>query len=72
MERGEIDRIMVFMPPRHGKSELVSRRYPAWAMGRHTERQIIAASYSAELAQDFGREVRNQSRRPSTDGFFRA
>ena len=60
VERGEIDRLMVFMPPRHGKSELVSRRYPAWAMGRRPERQIIAASYSAELAQDFWREVRNQ------------
>ncbi len=47
------------MPPRHGKSELVSRRFPAWLMGKDPTRQVIAASYSAELAQDFGRDVRN-------------
>ncbi len=47
------------MPPRHGKSELVSRRFPAWLMGKDPTRQIIAASYSADLAQDFGRDVRN-------------
>ena len=30
VERGEISRLMIFMPPRHGKSELASRRFPAW------------------------------------------
>ena len=59
VERGEIDRLAIFMPPRHGKSELVSRRFPAWLMGKDPSRQIIAASYSAELAQDFGRDVRD-------------
>lgn len=47
------------MPPRHGKSELASRRFPAWFLGRNPERSIIAASYNSELAGDFGREVRN-------------
>ena len=60
VERGAIDRLMVFLPPRAGKSELVSRRWPAWLMGRDPTRQIIGASYSAELAADFGRDVRNQ------------
>lgn len=50
---------MVFVPPRHGKSELASRRFPAWYLGRHPERQIIAASYNANFAADFGRDVRN-------------
>lgn len=50
---------MIFMPPRHGKSELASRRFPAWFMGIHPERSVIAASYNSELANDFGREVRN-------------
>ena len=50
---------MIFMPPRHGKSELASRRFPAWYIGRNPEQQIITASYSGELASDFGREVRN-------------
>lgn len=59
VERGEIDRLMIFMPPRHGKSELASRRFPAWYLGRNPARQIIAASYNSDLATDFGREVRN-------------
>ena len=56
---GACGRLMVFLPPRHGKSELASRRFPAWYLGRHPERQIIAASYNSDLAADFGREVRN-------------
>jgi predicted phage terminase large subunit-like protein len=59
VERGEIDRLMINMPPRHGKSELASRRFPAWFLGRHPSKQIIAASYNSELATDFGRQVRN-------------
>jgi predicted phage terminase large subunit-like protein len=59
VERGEIDRLMIFMPPRHGKSELASKRFPAWCLGRDPKRQIIAASYNSDLANDFGRNVRN-------------
>ena len=50
---------MIFMPPRHGKSELASKRFPAWCLGRDPMRQIIAASYNSDLANDFGRNVRN-------------
>lgn len=57
--RGEILRLMIFMPPRHGKSELASRRFPAWFLGQQPTKQIIASSYGADLANDFGREVRN-------------
>ncbi len=59
VERGDIDRLMIFMPPRHGKSELASKRFPAWCLGRNPTRQIIAASYNSDLANDFGRNVRN-------------
>ena len=59
VERGETKRLMICMPPRHGKSELASRRFPAWYLGRNSNRQIIAASYNSDLANDFGREVRN-------------
>lgn len=59
VERGEIDRLMIFMPPRHGKSELVSVRFPAWFLGRNPEKQVIAASYAHKLASKFGRQVRN-------------
>jgi predicted phage terminase large subunit-like protein len=59
VERGEIDRLMLLIPPRHGKSELASRRFPAWYLGRHPEKQFISVSATAELAADFGRDVRN-------------
>jgi predicted phage terminase large subunit-like protein len=59
VERGDIDRLMIFMPPRHGKSELASRKFPAWYLGRNPAKQIIAASYNSDLAMDFGRDVRN-------------
>lgn len=59
VERGDCDRLMIFMPPRHGKSELASKRFPAWCLGRDPTRQIIAASYNSDLANDFGRNVRN-------------
>jgi hypothetical protein len=59
VERGEVDRLMLLVPPRHGKSELASRRFPAFYLGKHPERQFISASASGPLAEDFGREVRN-------------
>jgi predicted phage terminase large subunit-like protein len=46
------------MLPTHN-SELASRRFPAWFLGRHPDRSIIAASYNSDLATDFGRQVRN-------------
>lgn len=58
VERGECRRLMIFAPPRHTKSELASRRFPAWYLGRHPDRQVITSTYSGEFAQDFGREVR--------------
>jgi predicted phage terminase large subunit-like protein len=59
VERGEIDRLMVFMPPRHGKSEKVTKRFPAWYLGRNPRRMVISSSYNIDLAMDFGREVKN-------------
>jgi len=58
VERGECDRLMIFAPPRHTKSELGSRRFPAWYLGRHPDHQMICATYSGDFALDFGRDVR--------------
>lgn len=58
VESGEIKRLMIFAPPRHTKSELASRRFPAWYLGKNPEKQIITTTYAAEFAQDFGRDVR--------------
>ena len=55
--QGHIKRLMVFMPPRHGKSELVSRRLPAFIFGNRPNAQIIAASYGADLAHRMNRDV---------------
>lgn len=51
---------MIFMPPRSGKSLLVSEYFPAWYLGRNPSHYVIAATYAQELADDFGRKVRNQ------------
>lgn len=51
--------LLVFVPPRHGKSELCSIEFPAWYLGRNPDKEIITVSYSAELAQDFGSKTRS-------------
>ena len=56
--RGETQRMMVFMPPRHGKSELVTIRYAAWRIARDPRLNIILASYSQKLANRFSRRVK--------------
>lgn len=50
-------RLMLTAPPRSGKSEIVSRRFPAWALGKNPDLSIIAASYSADLASRMNRDV---------------
>src|SRR5207237_4074103 len=59
VERGEVSRLLVTMPPRHGKSELVSVRFPAWYLGRNPDRRLVLASYAGDLAHRFSRMVRN-------------
>lgn len=70
IERGDIDRLMIFMPPRHGKSELASVRFPAWYLGRNPSHQIITASYAHKLAAKFGRQVRNLIASPEYQATF--
>jgi len=59
VERGEITRLMITMPPRHGKSMLASEYFPSWYLGRNPDHYVVAATYAQELADDFGRKVRN-------------
>lgn len=68
---GVCDRLMIFTPPRHGKSELASRRFPAWYLGNNPSKQIIATSYNSDLAGDFGREVRNIVKSPEYGVLFK-
>jgi hypothetical protein len=55
--RGDILRLMVFMPPQHGKSESVSRRLPAYTLGRYPDEKIIACSYNDHFAGLMNRDV---------------
>jgi hypothetical protein len=58
VERGAIDRLIITMPPRHGKSQLASVHFPAWYLGRNPDRRVIGASYAAALAYRFSRQSR--------------
>ena len=48
--RGESPRMMIFMPPRHGKSFLASERFPAWHLGRNPSHDVIVAGYSLKIS----------------------
>lgn len=54
---GKIKNLMVFMPPQHGKSEIISRNFPAWALGQNPDLKIVGCSYSSDLAQQFSRSI---------------
>jgi len=59
LEDGSKDRVCVNIPPRHGKSQLVSIFYPAWFLGRNPGKKVMMVSHTTDLAVDFGRKVRN-------------
>jgi len=63
-------RLMLFMPPRHGKSTLASVAFPAWHLGRNPEHEFISCSYSGSLAMSFSRKVRHQLREPNYKNVF--
>lgn len=58
VERGEIKQLIFCMPPRHGKTELATKRLAAWFSGRHPEWDVAVASYSDAMAEDFGADTR--------------
>jgi predicted phage terminase large subunit-like protein len=64
VERGQLRRLVLTLPPRHGKSLLASTIFPAWYLGRDPSRSVIFATYSEELSTDFGRRVRNVAADP--------
>ena len=56
---GTLKRLIINMPPRHGKSEFSSFLFPAWLMGKKPKTKIIQATHTAELSYRFGRKMRN-------------
>lgn len=67
---GESPRLIINMPPRSGKSELASRVFPAWHLGRNPKHEIISCSYAGSLANDFSRKVRGLLREKSYQTVF--
>lgn len=55
---GEIKRLLVFEPPRHGKSETVSRLFTSYFLHRYPERWVGLSSYAADLANTLSRNAR--------------
>lgn len=58
VDSGDVKRLLVTMPPRHGKSELCAIRFPTWYLGRNPDKRVVLASYAADLAQRFSRLAR--------------
>ncbi|GAG05906.1 unnamed protein product, partial [marine sediment metagenome] len=59
VERGDIKRLIVIEPPRHGKSEKVSLRFPCWYLGRHPEDYIVQAGYAESISLTHSRKARD-------------
>ena len=68
VKNGKSPRLFVSMPPRHSKSETMTKKYPAWVIGNNPDFEIIIASYSMDLARDFGKIVRDTYREHSKSG----
>lgn len=68
--KGLSPRLMLLMPPRHGKSELASRMFPAWHLGKYPDHEIIASSYNVGLAMSFSRKVKEVLEDPSYHSVF--
>lgn len=59
VERGEIKRLIICAPFRHGKSLVASLGFPEYYLGKHPANKIITVSHTADQAKEFGRDVRN-------------
>lgn len=71
VENGEDVRIILTMPPRHGKTEAGTKKLPAFALGKHPDWEIAVASYSSELASDFGQDTRDIMQSPQYQSIFK-
>jgi predicted phage terminase large subunit-like protein len=58
LERGELRKLIINTAPRHGKSELCTKRFCAWYSALHPDHDIIVATYNEKFALDFGKDIR--------------
>lgn len=68
--KGLSPRLMLLMPPRHGKSELASKMFPPWHLGRHPDHEIIACSYNISLAMGFSKKIKQIMDDPAYQSVF--
>lgn len=60
VEKGEITRLILTLPPRHSKSMTVSETFPSYFIGKNPDRKVIEVSYGDSLAKKFGRANRRK------------
>jgi phage terminase large subunit-like protein len=70
IEQREAPRLMIFMPPRAGKSQLASDMLPSWILGHHPEWEVIATSYAQSLPLEFSRKIRDRIDSPEYKAMF--
>ncbi|MCA9232187.1 MAG: terminase family protein [Planctomycetales bacterium] len=70
VESGLSPRLMICMPPRHGKSQLASDMFPSWVLGLHPEWNVIASSYAQSLPLGFSRNIRDRLNDPEYQAIF--
>jgi len=70
VERGEILKLAIWAPPRHGKTLLADILYPLWFLGRNPQKSIITITYGQQLSDDIGRRVGNMMRDPIHRAIF--
>ena len=68
--RGIPTRVIIAMPPRHGKSYLCSQHFPAFYMGKNPSNNVILTGYAQSLVEDFGTYNRNLLLHPSYQEIF--
>lgn len=70
VESGEIKKLIITAPPRHGKTTVVSQHFPAWFMGRNPSKKVIITTYAQDLANDLGQMVKDQVTQESYQEIF--
>ena len=70
LEKGEVTRLAIFMPPRHGKTQLASDFFSSWYLGRNPSHEVIFTSYAQDRSDDVGKSVRNSMLSESFETVF--
>lgn len=70
VKEGRSPRLMLFLPPRSGKSQIASKLFPAWFLGHYPTLELIACSYAVALPIEFSRAIRDTINLPTYKALF--